>query len=56
MASAWSTSTVTAVNYLSAAEDTIRFNNKQRKFSRIVVYYKNNENANWDLLFRHQIG
>ena len=28
MASAWSTSTVTAVNYLSAAEDAIRFNNK----------------------------
>ena len=28
MASAWSTDTVTAVNYLSAAEDIIRFNNK----------------------------
>ena len=28
MASAWSTDTVTAVNYLSAAEDLIRFNNK----------------------------
>ena len=28
MASAWSTDTVTAVNYLSAAEDVIRFNNK----------------------------
>ena len=28
MASAWSTETVTAVNYLSAAEDLTRFNNK----------------------------
>ena len=40
MASAWSTSTVTAVNYLSAAEDTIRFNNKSAAINERNQTYK----------------
>ena len=40
MASAWSTETVTAVNYLSAAEDLIRFNNKSLGINERNQTYK----------------